>query len=113
MLHAEQIGLLVLVGGVQQELPVNHAKVLAVLVDAALAQQQDLFAPADGLAGDGPFLEGHLALVGSRHYVGPPGLLLWKKRIREWYHSTTAGHFGSKRVCLNCDLSDSGISLIS
>ena len=68
----KQLSLLVFVGWIEDEFPVNHPEVFAVLVDASLAQQQDLVTIGKGFHGDGPFLESHMAGVGSGHIVNLP-----------------------------------------
>ena len=63
MLGLQQVFPLVFVGGVQQELGMNYLEVLPFLMDASLAQQEDLLALSQGLNRYGPFLERNLALV--------------------------------------------------
>ena len=59
----QQVFPLVFVGGIEQEFGVNYSEILAILVDTALAQQQNLLALGQGLDGYGPFLQGYLAAV--------------------------------------------------
>ena len=60
----QQVFLLVQVGGIEQKLPVNNTEVLAVFMDSAFAQQENLFSLGHGFDGNRPLFQGHLATVG-------------------------------------------------
>ena len=65
----QQVFPLVQVSGVKQKLGMHHAKILAFLVNAALAQHHNLVAVGQGLHSDRPLFQGQLASFGSSHSV--------------------------------------------
>ena len=54
---AHEPGLLVVEGGVEEELLADDLEVLVLLADAALAQRDELLALGERADGDGPFFE--------------------------------------------------------
>src|SRR5205823_490766 len=84
----EHLEVLVQVRREQQELPLLDLELTGGLVDAALAQQDDLLAGLEGAADRGPFLQRHLQRRRPRHVrssnlsdpTAPPPTSIWWRR---------------------------------